>query len=478
MARHFITIRALTVTALAAFIVASFFSYAWMTIQSLRATAPIFADGIVFGFLDAIRHGRLYQREALDKLPLNILTHTPLSYWASYAASTLAPGAFWPLRAINLFATIGCAALLAFYIRFDARHSILAALVAPAVFLVAQPVFLWSHVCRSPDAFATLFSLAALLTQRKLAPGPRRVLVVSLFAVLAVLSKQTELATLTLILLYDSATRREWRQAFLILGIQCLALGLFCGFMQLATNGGFWINIVGGNHLPIQLDEFLFITLHEIGPAFWAACLVAVGLSLSGKRGLGLPWFLISTLVGLATVGKLGSGSMYFFDTSAALGLIVAEALPREDDDSWRKQTTIALFVALMAAHGVRTHPLAYQLTLPVYSAAYENLIETLRKCGGKVLADDASIPISLGQEAAWDDPFVFNALEHSGRWDPAPLTRAVQKREFEFVVMRTAGWWPSPVQEVIRANYDFSFGESSSAVGHYLVYRLKKTSP
>ncbi|HEY3835666.1 MAG TPA: glycosyltransferase family 39 protein, partial [Bryobacteraceae bacterium] len=290
---------------------------------SLTRAAPIWVEGPVVGIMEAFRSGRVYQTEGLSGLPYTVITHTPFSYWAGYLLYRWVPD-LWPLRALNIAATLGCAALIFVFVSLLTKRNVPSGVFASLSFLIAPVVFKWSQVSRSPDSFCDFFSLAALLCASSRAR--HRWALTTLFVVLSILSKQTAILTLVPALVVYS-----WREGTLKDAIRWLALGfvflaVFVAAMQWYTRGGFWVFVVDANVMRMSGFQALVIVILLAG--YWPFALVSFFLS-GRKISVIHDWFLITTAVGLLTCAKVGSDTMYFFDSTAAASVLVGVALSR-----------------------------------------------------------------------------------------------------------------------------------------------------
>jgi len=444
--------------------------FTWNCLRSLTANGQIWYEGAILGFVDMIGRGRLYQADALFSAPYSALSHTPLSYWADYILYSIWP-ALWPLRLLNMGVTTVCAFLVASLARQNTNGDRAAAWLSGGLFLICSPVFFWSQVARSPDAFECMFSLLALraLTQ---VPSRRRDAAVGLFWALAILSKQTSLIIMMPVLvLYDLFARVEQRYLLWRIATCAVAIGVVFTILQTVTRGGFLQNVVSGNMVQADYRTWSYV-MHKLNRfLLLGLAIIAVG-SVYGrpaggwlvrwlKSRLGV-WLVVSFSFALLAVAKRGADTMYFYDASAALAVMTGEIASQISKQArpWIALTILAAgFVTVFWGDRVN-------LTNSINDADYRAMQAwVLSGPKGRVLSDDAGLSLMLKQAPTWDDPFIFAEWAKKGRWDERPIVNAIRAKEYAFIAVtgRDALWTPVSLRE-IAANYRLA-GVSASEV-------------
>ena len=421
------------------------------SIRSLRVSAPIWVEGPVIGAMEAIRAGRLYQMAALKTPPYSVLTHPPIAYYLGYLCYAARP-AYWPLRLLNMAATAGCALLILKLVRAETQDRLIAPQFAASCFLVCTPVLVWSQVARSVDSLACLFSLCALLAATRLEEGWRRNMAIALFFALAVLSKQTALAVLgPTLAFYEVFTRRRpGRVLWWAAGGLCILVPVVAWF-QWRSGGGFLVNVVSGN--LVRMTGYQWLLVNRLLILFW---LFVAAVLIVGRwgRSIAYSWFAFSCLFGLATVSKKGSGTMYFFDSAAAIGILAGFALARALGK--RRPLSVAVLCAalLLETSGVVTWR---YLNGARCEGEYHRMLAFLRAHEppkGQILSEDAGVAVQLGLTPLWDDPFVLNELSLKGRWDDSRLAAGLHRREYFAVVLRDMDLWPASMRAELMQQY------------------------
>ena len=424
--------------------------FVWNCVRALSARCPFWYEGVVLGFINNIRLGRLYQLDALHSEPYSVLTHTPLSYLLDYAVYSVFPG-YRPLRVVNILLTVCCALLVANLSRLENRDRGMASWFAAGIFLVCTPVFFWSQVARCPDALACLFSLAALTALVGMPFSLRRELTIGVFLALAILSKQTAAVVLAPALFgYDWFVTRDrsrifWR--FLFCG--ALLLPVFI-YLQWSTHGGFFQNVIGGN--LVRATAFWWLMTMSKLKGFCLLCLVVTLLG-GFQRSATFIWFVTSLAFGLLGVAKLGADMMYFFDTSAALAVLVAGAVIRLPGLRRPLLAGAAVALAVLAmCWNDRTW------LVKTGDEGYQSMIEWLSSNAsgkGEILSNDAGIPLALGQNPVMDDPFIFAEWAKRGVWNDDALVTGVRSGKYAAVIMGSTDLAYSPaLQAEIASRY------------------------
>jgi hypothetical protein len=104
-------------------------------------------------------------------------------------------------------------------------------------------------------------------------------------------------------------------------------------------------------------------------------------------------------------------------------------------------------------------------------------LTELLQRTDGPVLADEELGLLPLAGRAVELQPFELSALARRGSWDEAPLLAALERQEFELILMYRVPWsplhrtrWTPAMLERIERKY-----ERVGAVGPTVLYRPRR---
>jgi len=217
---------------------------------------------------------------------------------------------------------------------------------------------------------------------------------------------------------------------------------------------------VDANVCAYSLKTLLYIL--QLLCFFWL--FIGVCWALSGtERTTAHVWAVVSILVGLVTCSKLGAGTMYFFDSSAAAALLAGLALHRTS----RAAVILPALLAVCTLTDVMV--IIPLMTNPDLTTGYQTMLTDLRQYR-RVLSDEASISIQTGRPWYWSDPFVLNELRKSGKWDPSAIDERLGSQYFDVVIVRHPTIWSSHTYEVLDREYRL-WRAYPSFHGQYLVY-------
>ncbi len=103
-------------------------------------------------------------------------------------------------------------------------------------------------------------------------------------------------------------------------------------------------------------------------------------------------------------------------------------------------------------------------------------LVKMIANRPGPVLSENGYITLHGTDPPVLLDPFYFSNLAAKGRWDPAPLTQMVAKKQFSAVVLtrpaewplivQGISWFPPGVMKAVQQNYTYL-----GTQGRYYIY-------
>ncbi|MBV9581088.1 MAG: hypothetical protein JO057_21110 [Chloroflexi bacterium] len=379
-------------------------------------------------------------------LPLTVTAYMPVYYllvgWLQ--AGVDHPG-YAVGRLVSVAATIGCAALIAVSV-FRATQCTgkanlrwLAGTLAAALFLTQNlTVLLWGPTYRV-DMLALCFALAGLA----LATSGRTTLA-ALPLVLSVLTKQTYLAAPLCVFVTLWPNRRSMLVfASLFVGALGVALGVGT---WLTHNLLLWHTFVADAN-PLEFDYFssMLGSFAQFNALPLVAAGALFGLSSLPAERLWRMYFVVSGLVALATVGKLGASSNYWLELTAATSVLIGVLAVRLASATHRAPFTSAGLAGLLLASLLTCVP-AYQLTVSQAATALLNgppqaTTQRLQAAAyvanepGALLTDDPNLAVLAGKRVEFE-AIVFTLLAAQGTWDEAPILDAIQARQFGLVAL------------------------------------------
>jgi hypothetical protein len=413
-------------------------------------------------------------------LPLTVTAYTPVYYLVvSWLQQISGDTGYSVGRLVSVVAVVASALLIAWSV-----HRIAACwpagLLAGGLFVTQNlTVLLWGPAHRV-DMLALCFVLSGLA----LATGGRTTLAAVPLA-LAALTKQSYLAAPLCVLL----TLWPQRRATVITG------AVFGGCLLLAIGVGSWLtgnellwHTVVANANPLDFDYFA--AMLSAFAQFNALPLVAgaalLGLPARPAERLWRAYFVVSGLVALATVGKIGASSNYWLELTAATSVITGVLAARLSDlSATRAAFTSAglaglvlasLLTCVPAYQATMTQTLAVDLAGPSADNARRFAAAALvANEPGPVLTDDPGLAVLAGKRVEFE--LIFTLLALQGVWDEAPILNVIQARQFGLLVLREP--LDAPARPLISARFTENVRTAlrdayapAGQIGGYWLYR------
>jgi hypothetical protein len=283
----------------------------------------------------------------------------------------------------------------------------------------------------------------------------------------AAFTKQTALdallAALTWLALVD-------RRAVAVAAPVAIGLGLAgVAALEAASGGHFLLNVVAGNANPWNLwqavvYEWNFARVHLL---LGAAALGGLWLLRRARPSVYVVYLAAAALTSL-TAGKWGAGESYFLEMLAALAVVSAPclaALLRAPGTSGRISLALGLVAqVLLYAHGpalsipglsdigFQAGALGAEPGAADVAAGNEIVERYVLKWDGPILAEEPGFVLAAGKPVIGNATHLRN-LHEAGVWQADALTRDVQAKRFDFVILN-AHLYPRPVLEAIGRHY------------------------
>jgi len=404
-----------------------------------------------------------YGPETYASLPYVFSVYTPLYHLLVAALPEVAGRPFLVGRLLALGATLLVAA--GFFLVDGRRTRPALAAFACGVFLLLWPVAGHAAYMRQ-EPLALLASAAAMLLLAR--GGARAAAGAAICCLLALGFKQSFLAAPVAGLLYVALARRR-REALAFGGV---LVGLGAAGAAAATllwGSGFWFCTIAGTEDAWSGRQFLAAWRGVLlEPAFGAllvlAALVAASRLRGGPAGAGglLPMLrrspyaafaLVAVAALLASVGKVGSHSLYFLESILALLLWLVFELGRAPPSPRAAAVAGLLALGLAVADVARStaHRSALAWPEPVrpgsdYATDARAALEQrglshplvlnlgpLRAVGA--IADDFCV----------NDALLYDRLFRTGRLSPEPLIADVRRQAFDVVLLTAKQPIPPP---------------------------------
>ncbi len=424
--------------------------------------------------------GESIYKADLSQPPYTIANYPPV-YPLLVAGLRQATGLGWfqAGRAISLAAALVSSVFIGLLaVQAGAKRA--AGLLAAALFLGHPYVSIWSGLARV-DLLALAFSLAGLWIIVYRPQSYRWLAAAALCFTLSVFTRQTFLLAApiaSLAWLWSHSRKHTLPFGLLLGGLWAACFSL----INLATQGGFYLNIVVANANQYELGRTLAM-LRQLA-VIWLPALLLSGLAawraihawarnLAGqpKAGLyplspaaGLAIYAVLALASALTVGKVGSDINYFLEWIAACAILIAAlaANPTHQPARWGKFIPAILAVQMLWA--VISGVFLYQATaarrwaqIDTYHGLYAEVVEASQK--GQVLSDDYLDLVFLAGQPITYQPFEYGQLYHAGLWDPAAFAGQIGSGQISLILiggdtLEKECCWPPALVGAIESHF------------------------
>jgi len=442
-----------------------------------RQGEATFGEAILYDHAARIVRGDpLYQ--PLDRPPYSVAAYTPLYYGLVAALQAVVGPAFWPGRLLSLLAGIAAATLIG---RVTSRRAgsgwsgVFAGSLFLALGFAGRIPFFALYKEDTVGVALSLGAIAALGGGRT----PSRLVLAGILAALAILTKQTFVASA----LAGTAwlIRENRRQAWLFSGVWLgTVLGVFAA-MELA-NGAFLANAFFANAVPPRRDALLenlqTLLQYQMVPLILAAMYV-VDRARSGERPLRdlLVLYWLASFLSLVGLARPGSAHNYWIElagsTSILATLTVWDHLGRRSLEPSRAALPTLMLGANVCVllYGLRSAVVpvkSFLLSRPKPEPEFAGLVERVRAEPREVLADPPDVVVLAGRRNLLE--LYFSAIRYiQGKWDPAPFVTRICRGDVGLVVLRYRldsdargvyqgyPYWPPPVLAALRERMELS---------------------
>jgi hypothetical protein len=426
----------------------------------------------------SLRLGRLESiyRPDLTSPPYTVSNYPPIfPAILSPFARAFGP-ALWYGRLLSALGAVSAAVFVAL-ILISLTRDRAAALVGGLTLLAFPPLSYWASLYRV-DALALALSLGGIWVAVRWPAARFGVPTAALLLVAAIFTRQSYGIAAPLAAAVWMGRTVSWRRALALLGLTgVLGAVLFAG-LDVATRGGFSLNIVTAN-----LNEYRTGSLvHFVGDVWtlMPLSLLAVATFLFGGAWAGVrSWslvapYMVGALISGSTIGKVGSNANYLIELGAGVGLALGALI------AWlRPHRPIHAAVAVL---------LAADLALAVLASPYRTvthvrlkqedearrLLEIVHRAPGVVLADEDMGLLPVDGRPIVIQPFEMTQLARAGRWDQRPFLDELDRQAFAAILIyRVPGLglerqrWTDEMLGVIDRRYVFD-----QRVGLTEVYR------
>jgi hypothetical protein len=372
-------------------------------------------------------------------LPLTVTAYPPVYYISVSLLQQISGDTSYSVgRIVSVAAACASALLIAWSVR-RLTGRLPPGLLAAGLFVTQNlTVVLWAPTHRV-DMLALCFALSGLA----LATAGRTTLA-ALPLALAVLTKQTYVAAPVCIAFAIWPHRR----ALFSFG------ALFVGSVLLAVGVGSWLtgdellwHTVIANANPFDMDYFaaMLSAFAQFNALPLVAAAALFGLPVRGAERLWRTYFLLSGLIALATVGKIGASSNYWLELTAATSVLIGILAARVSEPSAVRAAFASAGLAGLVLASLLTCIPAYQATMAQAtamamsgpSADSARRIEAAALVAnetGPVFTDDPDLALLAGKRVEFELIYTLLAVQHI--WEETPILTPIRERRFKLVVV------------------------------------------
>ncbi|MCD6216512.1 glycosyltransferase family 39 protein [bacterium] len=417
--------------------------------------------------------------------PPYIVTNYP-PFYAAIAASTFGfldqvqvmsgvtvfPGLI-VTRLISVLSGLGIAFLI-YKTSIKSNASPDSSAISSLLFLAMPIVYFWFSIGK-PDMLAIFLGLFGLYLGIANYDKGNRIFLSLIPLVLAVFTKQNEIAPFLAIALF--LLIKKDRRLITFIAIYAAFILLITGVLQTASGGEYLSHII-----TYTKTQFYANRLYSTWSFFFLnASLLLVVAFFSTIRSLvrrefnmAVFYFVFAFLISL-TSGKVGSDLNYFLETIVAAHIILAIFIK----DGYRRN--LAFSARLIAAGLAFLIALDYAFLHDNRRYSYEPnnddrqygaiLASMIKEQQGPILSEDEAMAAVCGKEVVFN-PFIMSELAKEGIWDQTDFVNSIKDKKYDLLILRFkvtdpnhedkpglgghAGWdrWTEEMEAAISENY------------------------
>lgn len=292
-----------------------------------------------------------------------------------------------------------------------------------------------------PDGLAVAFTALALLAvtvweDRR----SRRALVLAAAAATAVIVTKHNFAPVVAGLAIAVWVRDRRSAGAFVFGVGGGSIALFA-IAQITSEGAFLQNMRDFTNSGYALSSLREAVEGQTLPfpnPLYAVAAVEVGIAFRHWRSArAVHWTWLTSLIVVLSAVKIGATANYWVTTAFASAALLGPALARAQKALGRPAivaacAALALMLVPQVLDGARDLRNLPGL-LSDWDTANSEAVSRIRAANGPLFADRADLAIEAGQEPVFDAP-PFRGLAEEGVWDPAPVARAIRRREYAVI--------------------------------------------
>jgi hypothetical protein len=458
-------------------------AYPFVTYAYMAITFPYQIDGGEGPILDQVM--RLSRFESIYRTPTatgpyTVANYPPFYHLVQLPFAWVAGPAFWYGRVVSWIAAVVTATCIGAVV-FTLTRDRLAAITGSLVFASIPYAVMWAPAGRV-DSLALALTWAALFTIVRRPEARWSVVAAAALFVASAFTRQTSMLAGPLAALAFLFGLGHRRQAALLATIAGASGALIALALVIATDGGFYFNIVTANVNPLALEP---LTSAARDVLQYMPILLVCGAALfaleksPAVRWLLLPYLLGAVVVAL-TIAKVGSNVNYLLELSAGLsacaGAIVAAVRAR---GPWLRTAVVAGLALQAVLLSLWWHNLWFRVWDGVYKSrpAIERIRTIVNRTDGLVLLDNNHGLLPLAGRSIYFQPFEMGQLAQSGHWDQSTFVRTIEEKQYVAIViadrLESLRWTPEMRAAIARS---YMLGDRVPGVNIY--YRAPSRTP
>lgn len=364
----------------------------------------------------------------LDRPPYVFGAYPPIYYAAAAFLLKLTGLSYLPAKLISFASAI--ATIIAVYAIRQLRRPERSENLCVALLLFLVPPFLSNSLRCHPEMLATAFSMWSLyfFLQRR---APSSLVASAILAAAALYTKQTHIALPLAASFYLAL--KERRSLAIYLSVFVIAVGLPTVVLQATSHGTFLLDIVRFAELDYHastMPKLTFKLLGPIIPLLLVVCYQCISRLRHKQWGILEPYFVVTLLTGVASLGRIGSDGQYVLELIAASFVCLDLSF-----SAARLRRSILNFQYLLLVAGAPWF-IVHNKALPALKEvrAAEPVYALLRETRGPILSEQGSFPL-FTTGAIYVQLFHFGALQHRGMWNNQPVADQVRQGHFGAIV-------------------------------------------
>ena len=393
-----------------------------------------------------LTQGENIYRAEISTPPYTISNYPPIYLLVQAPFVWLFGPEMWYGRLISLL-SVGATAFFVAMTLFALTRDRIAAIAAGLTFPAIPYVMRWSSLGRV-DLLGLALSWAGLFAVVRWPDRRKAIAAASVLFVAAVLTRQTYVLAAPLTAFVWLLVQGHRRRALELAGVSCgLGLASFAA-LNVATDGGFFLNTVTAN-----INEFRWerVSFNALGALLACPLLLLGGLAFLSKGPRDGAWWVAAPYLALSVpsallVGKVGSDVNYLLELSAALCLVTGALIAWQSERPRLRALVIALLaVQVLALAQSSLVPSGLQDYVVDQERELRELSRIVAAAEGPVLTDEHMGLLPLNGKQIKLQPFEITQLSRDGSLDQKRAVRSIRNGEYAVVMM----WEPPFAREI-----------------------------